>query len=346
MHGLPRCSCGSIMFNKDTGKCEDCTNEVTASAAGERVSVLDGKVQAYTELSFDLESLLLLADPGRSPVPRWLPGPAGRFRIALATDLTYGDRLFDPAAAVVGYTWPDPWTVAVDLADGTCREFDQSYQVLIWRPDEPFTPCHECARPLFTRCSSGCRADRERQAYLDRARTLNPTVVHAPVPRNPGSLEAPCFNGTDVHRCILTPVLRSAGADLRDEDIEESFLRLAPSLAHLPEPVDANAFDIAVPTGFCSYTEGWDLTIAVAVLLSCGLVEDARLSSTLLWARVEPDGTLTAPEGLDAQVAANAGDAGYDQLITAAGFAGVPDPDCRLLQFGTLADLLDWAGRP
>jgi len=344
MYGLPRCACGDAVFNEDTGKCGDCTHEIAAQEAAERISDLDRALRAHSQMAADLESLLALSNPGSGVPGRRFPGPPGRFQIVTAAELTLGDRLFDDAAAMIGAAWPDPFHVAVTLANGSCRTFDQSHPMLIWRPDDPFTPCHECAQPLFTRCSENCRADRDRQAYLERARSgVRPT---RPASRHPGSLEAPCFNGKDVHSCILTPALRSTGADVRDEDIEGTFLRLAPTFRAFPEPVDVAAFDIEVPTGFCSYTEGWDLTIAMSVLLSCKQVAPDRLSSTLFWARVEPDGALTAPEDLDALIAANASDAGYDQLITAEDFTAATARECRLLRFANLSQLLHWANLP
>lgn len=345
MFGLPRCACGGTVYNDDTGKCDDCTNEAASQASADRIEALHTRVQAYTRLASDLEALAALADQGPSIGTPLLPGPPGRFRITTAAKLACGDRLFDPSTAVVAYARTRPGSIALDLAGGSRQEHSEDQPLLVWRPDDPFTPCHECSRPLFTGCTDDCAADRDRQAHLDSAR--NTTLPSgSPAPRNRAALEAPCFDGVNVHGCVLTPTLRSAIPSDRQEDIANAFTRLVPAFAALPEPVDLEPFDIDTPgLGFKTGTDGWDLTIAAAVLLAYGKVTPMLLDSMLFWGRVEPGGTLCAPDGLDTRIAEYTADAGYEYLVASQDFVTSPSADLRLIRFRSLADLLHWAGR-
>jgi hypothetical protein len=345
MFALPRCTCGGTVYNDDTGKCDDCSYEAASQASADRIEALDTRVQAFARFASDLESLAALTDQGPSIGTRLLTGPPGRFRIITAAGLARGDRLFDPATAVVAYARTRPGSIAVDLTGGSRQEYSEDQPLLVWRPDDPFTPCLECSRPLFTGCTGDCAADRDRQTHLDTAR--NRTLPSgSPAPRNRAALEAPCFDGANVHGCVLTPTLRSAVPSARQEDIDDAFSRLVPAFATLPEPVDLEPFDIdTLALGFKTGTDGWDLTIAAAVLLAYGKVTPMLLDSMLFWGRVEPDGTLSAPNGLDARIAEYTADAGYECLVTSQDFVASSRADRRLIRFRSLADLLHWASR-
>lgn len=362
MYGLPKCACGGTVYNDETGACDTCSDEARITEletevehSRERAASLQRELdQSLTDLTHtrsriaEVEFLLRL---GRARALDELAGELGSggyFHIRRADEVLPGDRLLRPVRAVTAARLEGQ--LVLTFAGGERETTTPAQPLAVWTPADPHQTCGECGLPMFTGCTSGCRADQIRSARL----ALAAEAAERPQPgrhRSQGPYRPPAVVAVAAHTALRGQVtawdvgvqLRPAAWNTSWPGINAMFERLTRALNTLPDPVNASQFTVADAYVDCRDGE-WDLAAAAAILTAHRRAAPDRITGALFWARIEPDGTLLIPnERLD-DVATIAKTSGRT-LITALG-SGHSAPPGPVRAFATFAEAAAWMVRP